>query len=103
VERSTVLEERRFARRFRSFQSPRSKLDLPGLPLFRAQPARAGPPSFKIRCHRPAYNVELARTQNPLPKPYHRLTNRPSELIYLRYDVIISDVKGVNYQNMNID
>jgi len=82
VERSATLEERKSARRLRSFQSLRSKLDLPGLPLSRAQPACAGPPSFRIRCHRPAYNAELVRTQNPLPKPRHRLINKPSELIY---------------------
>ncbi len=65
LERFAALEERRSARRLRSFQSPRSKPDLPGLPLSRAQPARAGPPSFRIRCHCPAYSAELAGTQNP--------------------------------------
>jgi hypothetical protein len=62
LERSAALEERRSARRLRSFQSPRLKPDLLGLPLSRAQPARAGPPSFRIRWHRPAYNAELAGT-----------------------------------------
>jgi hypothetical protein len=76
LERSATLEERRSARRLRSFQSPRSKPDLPSLPLSHAQPARAGPPSFRIRCHRPAYSAELAGTQNPLPKPCHRLTDQ---------------------------
>jgi hypothetical protein len=85
LERSAALEERRSTRRLKSFQSPRSKPDLPGLPLSRAQPARAGPPSFRIRCHRPAYSAELAGTQNPLPKPCHWLIDRPSELIYLRF------------------
>jgi hypothetical protein len=38
--------------------------------------------SFRIRSHHLAYNAEFAGTQNPLPKPYHWLTDRPSELIY---------------------
>jgi hypothetical protein len=33
-------------------------------------------PSFRIRCHRPAYNAKLAGTQNPLPKPCHRLIDQ---------------------------
>jgi hypothetical protein len=45
---------------------PWSKPDLPGLPFSRAQPARANPPSFRIRCHRLAYNAEVAGTQNPM-------------------------------------
>jgi hypothetical protein len=38
--------------------------------------------SFRIHYHRPAYNTELARTQNPLLKPCHRHTNKLNELIY---------------------
>jgi hypothetical protein len=70
LERSTALEER----------SPRSKPNLPGLPLSRAQPTRAGPPKNlhleSVAIVLPIYSVELARTQNPFPKPCHRLTNQ---------------------------
>jgi hypothetical protein len=83
LEKSAALEERRSARRLISFQSPRSIPNILGLPLSCAQPACASPPSFRIRCHRPAYSAELAGTQNPLPKPCHWLTDWPSELIYM--------------------
>jgi len=55
---------------------PPIKTSSPGMPLSRAQPARASPPSFKIRCHHLAYSVELVGTQNPLPKPCHKLTDQ---------------------------
>jgi len=71
-----TLQEKRSARRLRSFQSPRSKPDLFDLPFSCAQPTRAGPPSFRIRCHHPAYNAEFAGTQNALPKPRHKLTDQ---------------------------
>jgi len=39
------------------------------LPLSRAQPARASPPSFGIRCHRLAYSAELQEHKTPFPSP----------------------------------
>jgi len=78
----STLAARSVRSQWKELLEPWSKLDLFGLSLSCAQAVCAGPPSFRIHCHHPAYSAELAETQNPLPKPHHRLTDQVNLYIW---------------------